>query len=73
MNNNGKINFSEFLTAFYDFKKSIRKHEIEKFFKILDINNDGRISKDELSEFFNLPEGDETLEEMIHIADKNKD
>lgn len=73
INKNMKINFSEFMTAFYDFKKNVKKNELENFFKILDLNHDGRISKDELSEFFTLSEDDEILEEMMWIADKNKD
>ncbi|XP_061172568.1 uncharacterized protein LOC133181934 isoform X2 [Saccostrea echinata] len=75
---NGTIEFEEFHTFI---KRSYKKpddikHDLKKAFRVLDINGDGFISKEELREV--LTKMGETLtdqevDEMMEKADKNKD
>lgn len=71
--NNKKVNFSEFLTAFYDFKKNVKKKELRSFFNLIDTDKSGTINKKELSQFLSLSEEDDLLLELFKLADLNND
>lgn len=73
LNKNNKLNYSEFLTAFYSFEENVKKQEIQKIFHLIDADKSGYISKKELGQFFLMEEDEELLEEIFSIADKNKD
>ena len=73
VNQNGVVNFSEFLMVAIDFKKKINDNVLESIFRTIDVGNDGYITKIELRKFLNLEEHDPLLDELIKEVDKNND
>lgn len=69
------IEFTEFLLANVDYKQVLNLDNLSQIFKIMDIDNNGKISKEEIKEFlhFNGNENDEVVEEIIREADLNCD
>ena len=51
-NQDGKIDFNEFVTAAYDRLKMINDENLKNAFKILDLNGDGKISSQEIKHAF---------------------
>ena len=45
LNENKKVNFSEFLSAFYDCHTSFQTKELEKLFRLIDVDGDGEVTK----------------------------
>ncbi|CAG9332573.1 unnamed protein product [Blepharisma stoltei] len=50
LDNNGYIEYTEFLTAAMDWRKSLNKEKLYNVFKIYDNDNNGKISLDDLKE-----------------------
>lgn len=49
---NGQVEYSEFITAFMDWKDKITERELKQTFDAFDLNGDGRIEISELREIF---------------------
>ena len=69
------INFSEFLAANIDYQKALNNQKLRQIFDILDANNTGTISPDELKAFLNIQgDNDGTLvNQIMSEVDKNGD
>ena len=52
VNNDGQIDFQEFLTAAIDKERVIHKENLEAAFKVFDADGNGSISVDELKAVF---------------------
>ncbi len=52
MDNNGYIDYSEFVSASIDRKKMLSKARLERIFKIFDKDGNGKISSQELKSVF---------------------
>ena len=52
INGDGKIDYIEFVQAAIDHQSMLNENNIQIAFNMFDINKDGKISKDELHEFF---------------------
>ena len=48
LNQSGKVDFTEFLVAAMNEEKMLTKTKIQQTFKIIDLDGDGYISKDEV-------------------------
>ena len=80
---NGEIDFTEFVTAAYDKRKLLSETNLKKVFAMLDVNDDGFISKEEIMEALggselNLPESvqnstDDFWGEIMASIDSDKD
>lgn len=51
-NGDGKIDFTEFVSAVFDRKKILNKSNIEIAFKLFDTDHNGQITKEELQNVF---------------------
>jgi calcium-dependent protein kinase len=73
-NDDGKINFSEFLTANFKKEKLLNEEALEKAFKLFDLDGNGFITLDELKESMPI-EITSKLEwkELINEVDKDGD
>ena len=73
-NNDGSINFSEFLTVNYKKDKLLSEETVEKTFQLFDIDGNGYITLDELKESMPI-EITSKLEwrELIEEVDKDGD
>jgi calcium-dependent protein kinase len=73
--NNNAINFTEFLVANLDYKKSLTLNELGTIFKEIDSNQDGFLSVKELEEFFanGLPDSQEVSQLILSELDRNHD
>jgi len=75
LDNNGVINYNEFITATFDRKKAFSKENIYQAFKMFDVDKSGKISLKEIEKIIQ-PESKEDQEEILGIfgkADKNGD
>ena len=59
-NNDGFVDYNEFITATSDKQKLLNKENLVKVFKMLDTDSDGKISKEELDSVFNTASFDST-------------
>ena len=74
--NSGMIDYSEFLRAALNKTKLLSENNLHAAFKFFDLDGNGVITKDELSEVFtkgNANLNDKLCEAMIGEIDKNKD
>ena len=76
-NNDGVIDFQEFISACIDRKVLQNQADVKIAFRILDTNKDGTISLDDFDDLFNSYGGarmdNELWEQLLDEADKNKD
>lgn len=73
LNEDGKVNYSEFLMTSLDFKKLTNRQLFLDLFKIMDLNNDGYISKSEAIRFFNLNPNSNYIDDLFQEVDTNND
>ena len=71
LDGSGSISYNEFLTSIMDSKKFLTEDRLEKAFKMLDRDENGLLSVDEIKSFFG---GDErTWKKVLKDVDKNGD
>ena len=74
--NKGKtIDFSEFCTANYNYKKLINDEKIKEIFMMIDTEQNGHITENDLNEFFHFTEIKEEkkfVKDMINEVDEKK-
>ena len=77
LDNDGKLDYSEFLQAAINHQALLNKENILEIFKMFDVNGDGYISKEELQFVFKSQHGfnasEQFLMEIMEDVDKNKD
>ncbi|OMJ68149.1 hypothetical protein SteCoe_34487 [Stentor coeruleus] len=74
LDQNGKVNYSEFLTATIDWSKEMSRERLEIAFKALDADHSGKISKEELMIAFGGSHmSSKIFKEMIDEADLDGD
>ena len=75
-NNDGKLDYSEFVTAAFDKSKLLNRDNLDRVFKMIDTNNDKKISKDELSSVFGIsqmPDGEACWQDIMDEVDTDGD
>jgi calcium-dependent protein kinase len=73
-NQNGYIDYQEFLIAALNKEKLLSKERLEAAFKAFDIDGSGKISSSELREMLEMAESpDEAWEQVIREVDQNGD
>ena len=71
---NNKIDYTEFLAATLEKKTYLQKERLFEAFCMMDKDNDGKITKDELKSILKLESADDKLiEDLMNKADTNKD
>ncbi len=74
LDQNGTIDYNEFLAATLNRTKLMSKHNLEAAFKTFDKDGSGKISVDEIMSIFNQTNTDKSkFEEIIKEADQNGD
>lgn len=75
MDNNGLINFTEFIAAFQCYHHDLRKEQILECFNSYDKDSDGKISLRDLFSVIKTEDEEEraALEKLFNKYDKNKD
>ena len=75
IDNNGVIDYNEFLTATMDRDKITNKKNLEITFKNFDKDGSGKISLNEIKSIFNNPKikDDNVFENLMLEADDNQD
>lgn len=74
-NKGNSIDFSEFCTANYNYKKLINDEKIKQLFMTIDFGNDGQISEEDLKDFFHFTEikrENTFIKNMMNEVDENK-
>lgn len=72
----GAIDFQEFLVSFQETVSPPSSDELSSTFAMMDQNGDGFLTKDEIKAGLmqvGEPMSDETVDEMLRVADKNND
>ena len=69
----GKVQFTEFLIAGCNKRSLFTQHNIEKCFRVLDIDEDEEISCNDLQNFLGEAVDKEFIEQAIKAVDINKD
>lgn len=73
----GKLSFDDFLDFIVmHIRYSFKSEDMIKDFKLIDVNNDGKITKSELKtylETLKIPFSDDELNEIVNAADLNND
>ena len=76
-NNDGQIDYTEFITAAFDKQKLLQREKIQQAFNLFDTDEDGGISTEELRAAFDNPgtaeKGAQFWEEVMDQVDENKD
>jgi calcium-dependent protein kinase len=72
---NGFIDYTEFITSASNWQTLLSKERLESAFKVFDLDGNGVISKDELKAVLQTDDvlGDEVWEDLLAQADKNGD
>ena len=77
VNNDGQIDYTEFITAAFDKQKLLQREKIQQAFNLFDTDEDGGISTEELRNAFQnsvtAEKGVSFWEEVMEQVDKNKD
>lgn len=73
--NNGYIEYSEFLTVAMDRKTLLSRERLQRAFKMFDVDGSGTISSTELAKVFGVSEieGSDHWQEILKQVDKNDD
>lgn len=74
-NNTDAIDFSEFLAANIDYQRSLNNQKLKQIFNVLDTDNSGTISADELKAFFHFDNDKDNslVKEILAEVDNNGD
>ena len=73
LNQNGFIDYTEFLTATYDWHQNIREEWAKRAFKFINTSNSGVLTAEELKEFINDQCSEEDWENLFNPADVDED
>ncbi|KAF8821295.1 calcium-dependent protein kinase CDPK3 [Cardiosporidium cionae] len=72
--NNGAIDYSEFLTVAMDRSRLLSRERLERAFKMFDVDNSGKISSAELATLFGVTDiKSDTWNDILNGVDQNKD
>ena len=69
----GKIDYTEFIAATLSKKNDLQKEKLKGAFSMLDKNNDGKISKEEIKGILRLESKDQIITDLMAKVDTNKD
>ena len=69
----GKIDYTEFIAATLSKKNDLQKEKLKEAFSMLDKNNDGKISKEDIKGILRLESKDQIITDLMAKADTNKD
>jgi len=73
-NHNGKIDYTEFITATTNWKKKLSKEKLESVFDLYDEDNNGKISIEEIKNFIGAEHQEEAVwNKVIAEVDSDKD
>ena len=74
INNTNSIDFSEFIVANYNYKRKINNSRLKELFQLIDSDQDGSITKEELMSFFHFTtlENERMVSEMISEVDSDR-
>ena len=67
-NNDGHIDFTEFLTAAFDKKKLLSEENLRRAFAVFDKDGDGSISKEEIRSILGSDSGEALKSQLIENA-----
>jgi len=76
VNQDGRLDYTEFVTAAFDKHKLLNKKNLDRVFKMIDADGDGRISRQELQSVFGtaqLEGGEATWLEIMEQVDTDND
>jgi calcium-dependent protein kinase len=75
VNKTNKVDFTEFLLATVNYKKSIHEKELRQIFNSIDRDKSGFLTREEVGVFFSLsdPQHQAALVQLMNDGDKNKD
>ena len=69
----GKIDYTEFIAATLSKKNDLQKEKLKGAFSMLDKNNDGKISKEDIKGILRLESKDKIITDLMAKLDANKD
>ena len=69
---NGEINYDDFIKASVNKEDLINDKNLTFIFKLIDKDHSGRVSKEELKQFFLANKEDEELKKFLELKKKNK-
>ena len=69
---NGEINYDDFIKASVNKEDLINDKNLTIIFKLIDKDHSGRVSKEELKQFFLANKEDEELKKFLELQKKNK-
>lgn len=80
MNSDGKIDFTEFISAAYDRRKTLSEQCLDNMFNLLDLNGDKKLDSEEIRKILAGKSGDyitgehfdEIWKQMLKETDKDK-
>ena len=77
VNKDDRLDYTEFVTAAFDKHKLLNKDNLNKVFKMIDTNGDGKISREELESVFGstaqLEEGEAIWREIMGQVNTDND
>lgn len=73
-NNDGKIDYTEFIAAALQKEMLLKRDNLRGAFRMFDVDGDGKVTKDELKQVFGVSShGEEVWDEIMADVDKNQD
>lgn len=77
VNGDGKVDYTEFISAAYEKESLLSQKNLKSVFKMLDANNDNSVTKDELKQVFGgghvSQRGEQVWDEIMSEVDKDND